>query len=152
MKSNKKIYDKKYTLLRTLRFMTGVPVKDIKNKYGRNKKGGNVTSLHLYEERKHEPEGTTIIGISESLGIKPDILFYIYGLFPPEDKKKIIEDPFFYMEKIKKLLNNHEKRYGKKNVDMAQLNINRCYDYIEQSKYELNINNLNKKGNVDEEK
>ncbi|MGN6560729.1 MAG: hypothetical protein ACTHJ2_09420 [Candidatus Nitrosocosmicus sp.] len=152
MESNKKLYDKKYTLLRTLRLMSGVQVKDIKNRYGVNKKGGQVTSLHKYEKRKFDPDHKTIKGISESLGINPDILFYTYGLLPEEDREIIKEDPFFYMEKIKKLLNNHEKRYGKKNVDMAQLNINRCYDYIEKSKSELSIDNLNKEGNVDEEK
>ncbi len=95
-----------------------------------NKSGRMIHSISHYENRRVTPYPKTIKSIADILNIKPDILFYSFGMLPEDEMNKIKSDPFFYMEKIRKLCNNHSARYGNRDVDYDGLNRVRAFDYI----------------------
>jgi hypothetical protein len=100
----------------------------------RYKNGSIVRGASVYERNIREPRIETALVIAESLKVNPDLLLYSFGILPKEDKEIIKSDPYFYMEKIKEMCNNHNNRYGKEDVDLYSLNVMRVSDYIKSNK------------------
>lgn len=101
--------------------------------------GTHIHGIHAMEDGVTKyPRESTVICISEALGIKPDILLYSFGHLPDKEKDIISSDPFFYREKILELCNNHNNRYTQR-VDLDLLNLKRAADYIEHNRCERKI-------------
>jgi hypothetical protein len=113
------------TILRIMRDHLNVTLHEI-----RHSNGSIIRGASFYERNLRDPLLETALAIAESLEVKPDLLLYSFGILPKEDKEIIKSDPFFYMEKIKKMCNNHDNRYGKEDVDLYSLNVTRVSDYI----------------------
>lgn len=88
-----------------------------------------IASLSNHENYKVTPKVKNVLIVAKALNVKPDILLYSYGILPEDEQKIIKSDPFYYMEKIKKLCNNHSKRYGDEEVDLSTLNNLRAFEY-----------------------
>ena len=89
-----------------------------------------ISSLSNHENYIIKPRIKNIHKIAEALNINPDILLYSYGILPEHAQEIIKSDPFYYMEKINKMCNNHSKRYGNEKIDLSNLNKLRAYEYI----------------------
>ena len=108
-----------------LRMIRGKALVDIKFENGKR-----ICGLPGYETRKLEPSKKMVLEIAKSLGVNPDVLLYNFGFLSESEKKIIESDPFFYMNAIKKLCENHENRYGKnKPEDLKLLNVERAILY-----------------------
>lgn len=118
-------------ILKIIRTLMDVPLNKITYYDGKHIHGINT----MEDGTGRQPLASTIISISESLGISPDILLYSFGHLPKKEREIITSDPFFYREKILELCNNHESRY-KEQVDIDLLNIKRSADYIENNRCE----------------
>lgn len=97
--------------------------------------GKRIYGLAGYETRKLEPSKKMVLQIAKALNVKPDVLLYNFGFLAENDKKIIESDPFFYMNAIQKLCENHENRYGKnKPENLKLLNVERAILYCKESK------------------
>jgi transcriptional regulator with XRE-family HTH domain len=110
------------TILRTVRGLSLREVREIT--------GHSITGMSLHENKIMVPDKKIILSIANVLDVNPDILFYSYGILPEYEEGIIKEDPFYYMDKIRKICHNHEKRYGDKDVDLNKLNAARAFEYI----------------------
>ena len=123
---------KKHTsILKLMRNILQIPLHKITYVDGRK-----ILGIHYMEEGEVRPKESTILSISTSLKINPEILLYSFGYLPDKEQKIISSDPFYYREKILNLCNNHEYRY-ESNVDLDLLNIKRVADYIENNRVEV---------------
>lgn len=89
-----------------------------------------ISSISNHENYIMQPRIKNIYKVAKALKINPDILLYSYGILPEYEQQIIKSDPFYYMEKINKICNNHSKRYGNEEIDLSNLNQLRVYDYI----------------------
>lgn len=118
------------SILKTMRTLLEIPLHKIT--YHNFKQ---IHGIHDMEDGKTRPRESTVISISNSLGIKPDILLYSFGHLPPTEREIISSDPFYYSEKIQDMCNNHEHRYEGQSIgDIDLLNIKRCANYIETNR------------------
>lgn len=97
--------------------------------------GQKIHGIHRKEDGSLNPSPQNVLAIARALEIKPDILLYAYGYFPPKEKEIISSDPFYYREKIIELCNNHDNRYEEQ-IDLDMLNIRRVSNYIENNRVE----------------
>lgn len=125
----------KHILTLTRRFR-GVSLVDVRHKGT----GERIHSMSEFENNKRTPSGKMILDIAEDLDVHPDILFYSFGILPKYESDIIKLDPFFYLEKIKYLCNNHKSRYGNRDIDLNKLNDLRMFDYINKRKREYERN------------
>lgn len=121
---------KNRSILRTLRTLLDVKLKDIKYT-----NGAQIQGILYYEAKTANPLASTVECIAHAYGLKPDILLYSFGYLPKKEKAIISSDPFYYSEKIKELCDNHNNRYGK-SVDIDILNMQRCAEYIANNRVE----------------
>ncbi len=117
------------TILRIMRDHMNITLRQIQYKNGTIIRGASSFDRDL-----REPRRDTAMCIAESLGVDPDILLYSFGLLPIFEKDIIKSDPFFYMEKIKKMCDNHDTRYGDEDVDLYSLNVARVSKYIKSGR------------------
>jgi hypothetical protein len=110
------------TVLRNIR---GISLREVKEIAGHS-----IAGISLHENKIMHPDKKTILSIAKVIDIKPDILFYSYGILPESEASIIKQDPFYYMEKIRKICHNHEKRYGNEEFDLNKLNSSRAFEYI----------------------
>jgi transcriptional regulator with XRE-family HTH domain len=120
--------DKVKHILRVIRKIQGMFQSDVQ------RNGHKIESISLFENNVLTPSRKTIIGIAKALKVKPDVLFYSFGILPDEEMNIIKSDPFYYMQKIKKLCYNHDNRYGENDFDLNQMNYARAVDYINSGK------------------
>lgn len=132
---------KNRSILRILRTLLDVKLKDIKQK-----NGTQIQGILYYEAKTANPLASTVECIAFAYGLKPDILLYSFGYLPEKEKAVISSDPFFYSEKIKELCDNHKNRYGKK-IDLDILNMQRCADYIANNRIDNKYPPRKKKDN-----
>lgn len=134
--------NKKISILKIFRQLQGSHLKQIAKNICNYTRGtpnqGSSSSLSEYENHKIIPLRKTIINIANALNIAPDIIFYSFGYFGDKEIEIIKNDPFYYMEKIKELCNNHDNRYGKESVNLDDLNRTRAFEY--QQNYRRNNN------------
>lgn len=122
---------KNRAILKIIRTLLDVPLNKITYFDGKHIHGINA----MEDGSGRYPLASTVVSISDSLGIKADILLYSFGHFPNKEREIISSDPFFYRDKILDLCNNHETRYSEE-VDLDLLNIRRAADYIENNRCE----------------
>lgn len=125
-------------ILTIFRKINNVPMRDVEDASGHR-----VHSISEYENNKRTPYKTTIVDIADCFKIKPDILLYSFGILPDEEMRIIKSDPFFYMEKIKELCNNHDNRYGEETIDLNQKNCYRALDYMKRGKLKSEVKSKN---------
>ena len=102
--------------------------------------GKHIHGINTMEDGTgRQPLASTIVSISESLGISPDILLYSFGHLPKKEREIITSDPFFYREKILELCNNHESRYQEQKNDPGKEVVNSFDNYSNRS---YRINNI----------
>ncbi len=89
-----------------------------------------ISTLSNSENYIVQPRVKNIYKMAKALNINHDILLYSYGILPQYEQQIIKSDPFYYMEKINKICNNHSKRYRNEEIDLSNLNQLRVYDYI----------------------
>lgn len=94
------------------------------------KSGLSLGSISLYERGKLIPLQNTIFNLAKTLGINPDVLFYSFGYLPEKEMKIIMDDPFYYMDKIRKLCDNSRRRVHVPDEEMNSLNATRVFNYI----------------------
>ena len=117
------------TILRIMRDHLDITLHDIKYK-----DGSIIRGAAFFERNIKEPRRDTALSVAESLNVDPDVLLYSFGILPQKEKDIVKSDPFFYMEKIKKICDNHETRYGNEDVDLYSLNVARVSQYIKNSR------------------
>lgn len=134
------MYQKKVSLLRIFRQLQGITLQKTSKNIGKDNKGRNIhlSAISNYENEFFLPSRKTIKKIAKALKIMPDVLLYSFGYLGEEEIEIIKSDPFYYMEKIKELCNNHDDRYGKERIDLDELNRKRAFDY--QENYRRNDN------------
>lgn len=99
--------------------------------------GHMISSLSHYERGVLIPLPSTVISLAKGLGINPDVLFYSFGLLPKEEMGIIMSDPFYYMDKIKKLCNNSNRKKDCNDEDVNHNNTLKVFNYI--SKESTNV-------------
>jgi len=133
---------KKISILKIFRQIQGYTLARIAKNICRYKKGaknnGSSATASYYESGTIIPSRKKIKTIAKILNISPDIIFYSFGCFGDEEIEIIKSDPFYYMEKIKELCNNHADRYGNEKVNLEDLNRIRAFEY--QQNYRKNNN------------
>ncbi len=127
------MHKKKIPLLRIFRQLQGITLQETSKNIGTDSNGRKIhlTAISNYEREFYLPSRKTIKKMAEALRIMPDILFYSFGYLAEEEIEIIKSDPFYYMEKIKELCNNHVNRYGKERINLDELNRKRAFDYQE---------------------
>ena len=89
--------------------------------------------ISRFENYKLIPSREAVIKISNALEVKPDLLLYMYGYIPEHEVNIFRKNPYYFMDKIKKMCKNEESRLLEENTNIDDLNIARTYDYIIKS-------------------
>lgn len=87
--------------------------------------------ISSYELEKYTPSDDRMFVLSNTLKVNPDIIFYSFGLFPPDIRKIIKNDPIYFVDKIRELCNNYLK--NNKNFVFDEEFKVKVINYIEKS-------------------
>jgi transcriptional regulator with XRE-family HTH domain len=88
-------------ILKIARTVRGYSLKELSIK---SNTGINI--LQYYESDKHIPGDKKINILSNALNIKKELLYFSFGLLPPQIRDKVKNFPVYYMEKIIELCND----------------------------------------------
>lgn len=110
-------------------------LKDISIIKVKEKCGNKIYNVSAYERDERTPYVSTVFKLASAIEADPEVLFYSFGVLPPDITEIIKSDPFYYAEKIKELCDNHKSRYGVDvEVDLNDLNRMRSINYLFKEK------------------
>ena len=113
-------------ILSIMRRMKAVSLMNVEEKTGHR-----IHNVSDYERLIRQPFPKTLLRLADVVDADPEVLYYSFGMLPDDVMKVIRSDPFYYMEKLRKLCDNHKYRYGKGvKVDLNDLNKARVFDYL----------------------